>query len=67
MNLKQEQIQMTHSEDWPLHLTLEQREQLLSGKIARAVAVLKSRTKTTAKNVVLDQPTNTRRDRGIKL
>lgn len=67
MKLKQDQIQMTHSEDWPLHLTLEQREQLLSGKIARAVAALKGRTQTTSKNVVHNQSANSRRDTGLKL
>ena len=64
MKLKQDQV---HMSDWPMYLTLEQREQLLSGKIARAAAALKGRTQSTAKNVVHDQPTNTRRDTGIKL
>ena len=30
-----------HKTEWPMYLTLEQREQLLSEKIARAVAVTK--------------------------
>ena len=33
--IKQEVI---HQTDWPLYLSLEQREQLLASKIARAVA-----------------------------
>jgi len=30
--------ELIHQTDWPLYLSLEQREQLLAGKIARAVA-----------------------------
>ena len=30
--------ELIHQTEWPLYLSLEQREQLLAGKIARAVA-----------------------------
>ena len=67
MKLKPDRIQLAHSEDWPLYLSLEQREQLLSEKFARAVAAVKAAPHTIAKNVILDQHNNRNRDRGIRI
>lgn len=67
MKLKQDQIHMTHSEDWPMYLSLEQREQLLSEKIARAVAAVKAESKSLAKNVNSTQTTHVGRNTRIKI
>jgi len=40
MNIKPDTTQLTMPGDWPMFLSLEQREQLLQGKIDRARAAL---------------------------
>jgi len=57
--------ELIHQSEWPLYLSLEQREQLLAGKIARAVAAKTKAAPQTVARHVANQTTPTTIKRGF--